>query len=512
MRTSLFAIVVMSCVACDHAHDHGAKKAEEPEEKTAQITIWTDRVELFVEHKMPVAGEKTKLVTHVTDLRTLEPRREGPVTFTLAGPGTAVPHTEKAPARAGIYLPELVFPAAGTWTVTLEIPLTDSVHKAALTPIEVYATKAEALKAEPAEPPEGISFLKEQQWKVLTKAEPATKRALTARSRVAGSVTLPPGRRASVVPPLAGRLAAAPARSFPTLGAKVESGQVLAMIVPPLTDIAAKVAETDAAVARTKIALEQAEAVRTRIRKLAAAEARSARDLEEAEFAAKAAQADHDSALAVKAAYEKSGAVFIRTPDGLAIELRAPIAGTISRIAAAPGEFVAAEAQVFSIVDASVVHVEARIPEREMARLTSPPHALVERPGTRGEFIELGKPVFVAPETDRSTRTVAVLYETTSNELRPGMTLSVHIVTAKEESVLALPATAIVDEDGRPVAYVLVAGETCQKRDLVLGIRDGEWVQVKDGIAEGERVVTKGAYAIRLASVSSTIPAHGHAH
>jgi membrane fusion protein, heavy metal efflux system len=64
----------------------------------------------------------------------------------------------------------------------------------------------------------------------------------------------------------------------------------------------------------------------------------------------------------------------------------------------------------------------------------------------------------------------------------------------------------------RAIAFVQVAGETFETRDLTLGIRDGEFVQVLSEVAEGERVVTKGAYAIRLASVSATIPAHGHAH
>ena len=62
------------------------------------------------------------------------------------------------------------------------------------------------------------------------------------------------------------------------------------------------------------------------------------------------------------------------------------------------------------------------------------------------------------------------------------------------------------------MAFVQVSGETFQKRELTLGIRDGTWVQVLSGVAEGERVVTKGAMAIRLASASSVIPAHGHAH
>ena len=49
------------------------------EVKTAQITVFGERHEVFAEHRLVVAGTPTKFVTHVTDLKTLEPRREGPV-------------------------------------------------------------------------------------------------------------------------------------------------------------------------------------------------------------------------------------------------------------------------------------------------------------------------------------------------------------------------------------------------------------------------------------------------
>jgi multidrug efflux pump subunit AcrA (membrane-fusion protein) len=77
---------------------------------------------------------------------------------------------------------------------------------------------------------------------------------------------------------------------------------------------------------------------------------------------------------------------------------------------------------------------------------------------------------------------------------------------------VAIPESAIVDEDGKPAAFVQVSGETFQKRELTLGIRDSGFVQVLAGLAEGERVATKGAYSIKLASISTSIPAHGHAH
>jgi len=75
-----------------------------------------------------------------------------------------------------------------------------------------------------------------------------------------------------------------------------------------------------------------------------------------------------------------------------------------------------------------------------------------------------------------------------------------------------LPETAIVEEAGRPVVFVQLSGEMFERREVILGIRDGGWVKLNEGVGEGERVVTDGAYVLRLASLSSALPTHGHAH
>jgi len=107
-----------------------------------------------------------------------------------------------------------------------------------------------------------------------------------------------------------------------------------------------------------------------------------------------------------------------------------------------------------------------------------------------------------------------VIYEVPNPEgkLRIGMFVQVHVATGRAENAIAIPESAVVDEGGRPTAYVQVAGETFEKRYLELGLRDSGFAEVKSGLQEGERVVIKGAYAIRLASMATQIPAHGHAH
>ena len=512
-KAGALLIALSLAAACDR-HDHPAA-AKEPEERTESVTIWGERFEVFLEHRPLVIHQSVKFAAHITDLVTLQPRREGPVTFVLRQGGEPpVEMVHPAPERPGIYQPEVKLPKSGPWDVTVRIPVEGKESVVELGKFTVYASKEEAEKAPEPESPEGMSFLKEQQWKVLTKTESARKRSMVERVRVPAHVTARTGSKALIAPPVAGRLLVPAGKAMPSLGERVEAGQTLVLVQPPLSDFAAKLTEANAEVIRTKLSLDQSDLVLARVKKLAASEAKTARDVEEAEFARKAAEASHKAAQALKTSYEKSGAIL--SDQGLPyLEIKSPIAGMVTQVGAALGEFVHEERTVFTILDSSQVFLEARIPESDLARLGEPKGALYERADARGELIPVaGRLVLMGAEIDHATRTAPLLYEieNPSGRLRIGFSVTLLLETARATEALAIPASAVVDEDARPIAFVQVWGETFQKRSLKLGIRDGDWVQVLEGIAEGDRVVTKEAFAIRLASVSSVIPAHGHAH
>lgn len=523
--------------------DHGP--AEE-EEKAAQISVWNERHEIFLEHSFIVAGQPTTFVTHVSDLVTLEPRREGPVTFVLSSAGQEpIEHVDPKPARAGIYTPKLTFPKAGEWLVSLRIPVGGTEDVVLLPKFAVYASKAEAAAAPEAEAPEGISFLKEQQWKILSKTEPLQKRPMIQRLRLPAAVAAPPGSKAIVLSPVAGRLQAPQGKNMPTVGDKVQAGQILALVLPPLAggdllafsgnqqqletlemELTARWAEAEANIIRARAAAEQAEQTLARTKKLFEQQAKSKRELEEAEFAQKSAKANLDAALALKKPYDEAKARLENRPrlldirDGFpGVEIKAPISGTVTEVGATVGEHVSSERPLFRILEPSSVFIEARISESDLGRLGSSWGATYETPAARGKFVPIlgeggGRFVYLGHEVDPRTRTLPVIYQVPNPDgrLRVGMALSLYLETAETHEGLALPEVAVVDEDGKPICFVQISGETFQKRDLVLGIRDSGFVQVLSGIAEGERVATKGAYAIRLASVSNVIPAHGHAH
>lgn len=307
---------------------------------------------------------------------------------------------------------------------------------------------------------------------------------------------------------------------MPLVGDRVEAGQVLGLIEPSFSEVGARFIEAEAEVVRSALALEQADLALKRVEQLAKVEAKSGRELQEAQFELKAARARHEAALALQATYRIASTNLAGQGRQPAIELRSPIAGRItSQAGAAVGEYVTPDKPLFTILDPRTVFIEARVPEASVHRLGGTKAASYELPGDPASLVPLtgqggGRLVSVGIQVDPATRTVPLVYEVKNpdSRLRVGQSVNLYVETARTEEGLAVPATAIVEEDGHPIAFVQVSGETFQKRDLKLGIRDGNWVQVLSGLEQGERVVTSGAYAVRLASVSSAIPAHGHVH
>ena len=523
MKRLVFGALV-GCLAvgigCRDSDDHAHGSGRENEEKTAQITVWTGRYEVFAEHKAPVANKPTRFITHVSDLRTGEPRTQGQVKFVFRQGDSSFEHPQAAPERPGIYIPAITFPRVGEWQAALLIPTEGADAKIELGVIRVYADDHAAAHAEFPEPPEGISFLKEQQWKIRSKAEPVAKRRLVERVRLPAVVSPKPGSIAQVTVPISGRLQATN-QALPIVGDQVKAGDVLALLQPSFSELGARFVEAQGEVTRAKLELEQAELTFKRTQKLATAQARTERELQDAEFAFKAAQAKYEAAIALQATFQQaSSAVLGEFTNQFAIPLTAPISGVIvAQASAALGEYLPAEKSVFTILDGSQVFIEARVPETDVASLSEAKAATYELPGEPGELKPItdgggGRLISVGIQVDPATHTLPVVYEVqnTESRLRVGQSVSLHVETRRVEDGIAVPESALVDEAGQPVAFVQLSGETFEKRELTLGVRDGNWVQVVSGLKEGERVVVKGAGAIRLASVSNVIPAHGHAH
>jgi len=283
---------------------------------------------------------------------------------------------------------------------------------------------------------------------------------------------------------------------------------------PTFSDAATAVAQVESDYAIAKATLVQAESAYQRTKQLEATQAKSARELEESKLAYESAKARHDVAEALLATFKSAGSNSVE--NSLSIELRAPFSGVLNTVHAGPGDVVSAGQKLFDVLNSETVWLEASVPEANVSSLSSVGGAAVELSGSTipvtgeggGSRISLGL------EVDVRTRTVPLIYEmpNANTQFRIGQQITLQVETAHTQQAMAIPDSALVEEGGWFVAYVQLAGETFEKRQLRLGIRDRDWVEVLSGLEEGERVVTRGAYAIRLSSATGAIPAHGHAH
>jgi multidrug efflux pump subunit AcrA (membrane-fusion protein) len=112
------------------------------------------------------------------------------------------------------------------------------------------------------------------------------------------------------------------------------------------------------------------------------------------------------------------------------------------------------------------------------------------------------------------SRTVDVLYSLRQPDpnLRVGGLVQVSIPAGDDFTGVVVPASALVDQDGRQAVYVQLDGEHFAERPVRVGPRAGGRVGILEGLGSGERVVTQGAHLVRLSDRSKSTEAHGHIH
>jgi multidrug efflux pump subunit AcrA (membrane-fusion protein) len=532
--------------------DHHADDGPEP----VSVTLFTSKVLLFMEYPQLVQGEPAAFLAHFSVLVTGEPVRSGTMTLEATGPdGTIEVVKAEAPARPGIFIPEHAFKSQGTYQVRLILDspqVRDTVELGEMTVHPTaQAAHAAAHQAAGEDPPDAVSFLMEQQWKVGTLLSQVDRRSLTRRLRLPGEITARPNAAAFVSAPVSGRPLPPPSGELPTVGDYVAAGQVLAFIEPPLPateaaalsatetelilrglDLTVKGLEVERDLRQAEARLDFAQRAFARIEVLMEKGVGSDQQYDNAWQQLQLAKAEHDAARSLMGSYEASAAKLAGLqeqmearavlPDGsgtiMQMPLFAPISGQIVARAAVQGEHVEALEVVCEIVNLERVWVVGRLSEFDLNELPDTPNATFRLPAFPDRSFDVeamgGEYIGVGVRVDEQTRTVPIRFDCPNpgDTFRAGMVADVFLTTRSAVDCLAVPEEAIVRDNEHSLIYVMLEGETFQRREVELGIRDNGWIQVVSGVSEGERVATRGAYAIKLAALSPASFGHGHGH
>lgn len=388
-----------------------------------------------------------------------------------AAPRALPPRAERDPAAAdeagSAPLPEIVKAAPTPAARTRAAAMALAILLAA--PVAGMAQPMD----QPRRQPDGSVFIPKPTQRLLGVRTVLVDRSEAPLSvQLVGQVIADPNASGRVQAPQAGRIAA-PEGGFPTLGSRVERGQVLAFVVPVLAAQERGSAQASLAELEAQISIAQ-----QRVQRLSAlAGSVSAREIAEA-------RAELDGLRARRAALAEG--LNGREP------VRAPVSGVLSVVGGVNGQIVDAREVLFEVVDPDRLWVEAVAFDAAAVAEVSGADAVT----AAGQTLPLA---FVGRGLSLRQQALPLQFRITAPPpgLSVGTPVTVTVQTPRRAGGIVLPAEAVVrSADGPQVVFEMPGAERFVPRPVRVQPLDGRHVLVTAGLERGARVVTEAASLI----------------
>lgn len=201
--------------------------------------------------------------------------------------------------------------------------------------------------------------------------------------------------------------------------------------------------------------------------------------------------------------------------SGAGVGVSAPLSGYIKDITVRDGEYVTAGQALATVSQNKRLVLQAEVPERYYAQLPFIQSANFMTPYDKQTYAlsDLGGRLISAGKTaGNSSFFIPVTFEFDNRgKIIPGTLAEIYLLAAPVPQTLTLPLTALTNEMGTYYVYVQLDEEGYRKQEVTPGISNGKEIQILAGLQAGDRVVTRGAYQVKMAANSGAIP-HGHEH
>ena len=285
------------------------------------------------------------------------------------------------------------------------------------------------------------------------------------------------------------------------LGDRVRRGQVLAKIED--REILEQVNQADAALAVAKATIRQREADL----KVAELNFERSKNLFGRQLLAKQSLDDAESRYMASVAQLDLSTAQLAQTDARLQELRinlqntsvtSPVDGFVGKRSVDPGAMVGQNTAIASVVDISRLRLIVNVVEKDIRMVTVGDAGVVEVDAYPGDKFR-GHIARIAPVLDPSTRTAAMEIEipNTDNRLKPGMYARVILTVEEHKNALVVPKASVIDFDNQRGVWIPDADNRAAFVPVVLGIEDATRIEIRDGLKEGDSIVTTGATAVK---------------
>jgi HlyD family secretion protein len=175
-----------------------------------------------------------------------------------------------------------------------------------------------------------------------------------------------------------------------------------------------------------------------------------------------------------------------------------PVDGFVAKRNVDAGAWVSQNAPLVAVVDISSLRMVANVVEKDLRMVSVGDPAVIEVDAFPGEKFS-GRIARVSPILDPATRTAPMEIEIPNREfrLKPGMYAKVNLQVEAKENVLLVPKLSVIDSEGQRGVYQASDQNRAVFKPVKVGLEDTERVEILDGLAEGETIISVGAGALR---------------
>ena len=176
-------------------------------------------------------------------------------------------------------------------------------------------------------------------------------------------------------------------------------------------------------------------------------------------------------------------------------EIRSPINGVVADRPVSTGEMPASGAAIITVVDISQIVARANVPALQIGHLKVGQNATI----TSGDGDLAGKVTVVSPAADPASTTIEVWVAAPNprGAVKPGVTAKVTIHAQTIHDAVIVPAAALLSSDEGGSEVLLVAADsTVHEQKVETGVRQGDHVEITDGLKGGEDVVISGGVGL----------------
>lgn len=497
LKHTLYIFAGILLISCNNSANNNDRLHEEEghehNENVLTYTLFSDNYEVFIEFPQLVKGEISSFTTHITSLSDYKPMNEGILTISLIKGNKGIRQTVDHPVQPGIFSPALKPLEEGIYLLKFEYKNSGKVENFEVHEVVVFENDEKAAETiQKTVDGNEISFLKEQAWKSDFGVKQLKKQVFNEVIETSGQLLSANKDEVTIVAPFAGIVKM---QSSMIEGMKVTRGEQLLEL-------------TGKGLASENISVHYNQ-LKTNYEKSKANYERLAKLVDEKIVSEK-------TFLDAKTEFEQARVAFENVSSTGGGNVKSTLNGYVKSVFVAEGQFVEAGTPLVEVsqnqklilrADVSHNHWHCLPDITEANFLTSYDDIVHNTREHAGRLISYGR------TASNSAWSTPIYFEIENiDNLIPGSYIEVFLISKSIPDVIAIPKTALVEEQGNHFVFVQLNGEAYEKREVKTGISNGKEIEIISGLSEGEVIVTKGAYQVKLASMSSALPSHNHEH